>query len=152
MAFCFADLHEFSVSPSLQPAEAPLSGRACIECISHSSQVCIITPAESAVCLIVQLINEEVSQHSLGMSPWSIPAVVDLSGCSEQSMLTVHNHLVAWWSNLFDRFGNIFQDYLPHHLSRDHGEADNAVAPWVSFLALFEDRSLHVHRSLLQLS
>ena len=31
------------------------------------------------------------------------------------------------------------QDKLLHHLSRDGGEADWPVVPWVLFLSLFED-------------
>jgi len=31
------------------------------------------------------------------------------------------------------------QDKLLHHLSRDGGEADRPVVPWVLRLALFED-------------
>lgn len=152
-AFYFADLHEFPVSPSFQPAEGPLSGTTSTRCISHSSQVCTITSAKSATCLIVQVINEEVSQYSPGMSPWSIPAVADLSG-SEQSMLTVCSYS-CWLGDqtfLTDlEISSKYLDYLPHHFSRDHGQADDTVVPWVSFLALFEDRSLHVLRNLLQL-
>jgi len=33
------------------------------------------------------------------------------------------------------------QDKLLHHLSRDGGEADRPVVPWVLLLALFEDWS-----------
>lgn len=59
--------------------------------------------------------------------------MTDLLGWSEQAMLTV-SLVVVWWSNLFNRFGNSFQDYLS--LARDHGQADHIVVPWVSFLLL----------------
>lgn len=38
-------------------------------------------------------------------------------------------------------FGNAFQEGLLHHLSRDRGEADWLVVPWIFFFALLEDRS-----------
>lgn len=70
------DPHEFPVSSCLQPAEAPLNRRTSIGCISHSSQVCITTPAESAVCLIVQVINE----RDKSVLSWNDPLEYTSSG------------------------------------------------------------------------
>lgn len=38
-------------------------------------------------------------------------------------------------------FGNAFQEGLLHHLSRNRGEADWLVVPWIFFFALLVDRS-----------
>lgn len=38
-------------------------------------------------------------------------------------------------------FGNAFQEGLFHRLSRDRGEADWPVVPWIFLFALLEDRS-----------
>jgi len=58
-----------SCYPSLQPVEVSMNGCTTIWSISHSSQVCIIPLAESAVCPIVQVTNGEVKQYL----PWYEP-------------------------------------------------------------------------------
>jgi len=50
-------------------------------------------------------------------------------------MLTTPDNLL-----FFHLFDDGLQDKLLHHLSRDGGEADRSVVPWV-LLALFEDWS-----------
>ena len=49
-------------------------------------------------------------------------------------MLTTPDNLL-----LFHLLHDGLQDKLLHHLSRDGGEADRPVVPWVLLLALFED-------------
>jgi len=51
-------------------------------------------------------------------------------------MLTTPDNLL-----FFHLLDDGLQDKLLHHLSRDGGEADRPVVPWVLLLALFEDWS-----------
>ena len=54
-----------------------------------------------------------------------------------ESMLTTPDNNLLFFHLLHDDL----QDELLHHLSRDGGDADRPVDPWVLFLALFEDWS-----------
>jgi len=51
-----------------------------------------------------------------------------------ESMLTTPDNLL-----LLHLLDDGLQDELLHHLSRDGGETDRPVVPWVLLLALFED-------------
>jgi len=51
-------------------------------------------------------------------------------------MLTTPDNLL-----FFHLLDDDLQDKLLHHLSRDGGEADRPLVPWVFFFALFEDWS-----------
>ena len=51
-------------------------------------------------------------------------------------MLTTPDNLL-----FFHLLDDGLQDKLLHHLTRDGGEADRPVVPWVLLLALFEDWS-----------
>ena len=53
-----------------------------------------------------------------------------------ESMLTTPDNFP-----FFHLLDDDLQNELPHHLSRDGGEADQPVVPWVLLLALFEDWS-----------
>ena len=62
--FPFAELHENPVRPFLQLVELPPNGSTTLCCSSQSSHFCIICKLlESALCPIVQVINEDVNQH-----------------------------------------------------------------------------------------
>lgn len=57
-------LHELPICLLLDPIEVPLSGRTTTQCISHSSQFCIICKiAEVTVCAVIWIINEDVKQY-----------------------------------------------------------------------------------------
>ena len=60
-------------------------------------------------------------------------------------MLTTADNLL-----FFHLLDDGLQDKLLHHLSRDDGEADRPVVPWVLLLALFEDWSVIDFSSVLR--
>ena len=67
------ELHTIPVGPFLQPVHVPLDVSATLWCISCSSQFCVSSKlAEGTLCLIIQIINEDVKQD---WTPVSTPEV-----------------------------------------------------------------------------
>lgn len=82
------DCHEVPVSPFLQPVKVPLDGSKTLWCIGCSSQFGVISKlAESPLCPIIQMINEDVKEDQFQYQPlrytasyWP-PAQLHATGC-----------------------------------------------------------------------
>ncbi|KAK4810833.1 hypothetical protein QYF61_008805 [Mycteria americana] len=80
-ALPLVELHEVPVSPFLQSVQVPLDGSTTLWHISHSSQICVISKlAEGTLCLIIQIINEDVEHDRTQYwgQYWGTPLVTGL--------------------------------------------------------------------------
>lgn len=60
--FPHVELRKVPVSPFFQLVRVPLDGSTTLCCISLSSQFCITSEFDMAICSVIQIINEDIDQ------------------------------------------------------------------------------------------
>jgi len=91
-SLAFVKPHLVYCCPALQSVQALLNGNTAFRCVSHSSQLCIISKlAEGGLYPFIQVINEDVEQDQTQYQPHtSLATGLQLDCATDRSPLTFY--------------------------------------------------------------